>query len=87
MAEDYEKIGFRFAKGAMTAFAMFYLVGTAFMWVSGQIWPPVSDDSDAPGKRSGFAVHRDALTGCEYVSAPKGGISPRLNASGAQVCR
>lgn len=52
------------------------------------------DDSDTPPKRSGFVIHRDGLTGCEYLTRP--GlfsfltgfvIHPRMGADGRQVCR
>jgi hypothetical protein len=46
------------------------------------------DDTDPPDGRSGLALYRDALTGCEYVGHPwPGGITPRLRADGSQVCR
>lgn len=43
------------------------------------------DDTDSPPHRSGMAVHTDALTGCQYLSAGRG-ITPRLDADGRQVC-
>lgn len=36
------------------------------------------DNSDRPPERSGLVVHTDALTGCQYLSTPRGGITPRL---------
>lgn len=29
----------------------------------------------------------DPLTGCEYITYREGGITPRMDASGKQVCR
>jgi len=31
-------------------------------------------------------VHRDALTGCEYLSSNRGGLVPRTNVDGRQLC-
>jgi hypothetical protein len=46
------------------------------------------DDSDpVEGGRSGVSVTRDALTGCEYLRTPFGGITPRMDNTGKQVCR
>lgn len=36
--------------------------------------------------RSDMRLHTDALTGCQYLSAPDGGITPRLSANGTQIC-
>jgi hypothetical protein len=48
---------------------------------------PGRDDSDTVNRRSGMDVHRDALTGCEYLSRQFGGLVPRMGADGKQVCR
>lgn len=46
------------------------------------------DDSDPTdsNKRSGMAVLRDNLTGCEYLSRLFN-ITPRLGRDGKQICR
>ena len=44
------------------------------------------DDSDGR-KRSGVSIHVDALTGCEYLGGKKGGLTPRLDSMGVQICR
>lgn len=44
------------------------------------------DDSDTADARSGLSIHRDALTGCEYLSR-WGSLTPRLDRSGKHVCR
>jgi hypothetical protein len=31
-------------------------------------------------------VYRDTVTGCEYISNPDGGITPRLDRTGKQIC-
>ena len=44
------------------------------------------DDSDPPNGASGMGVHTDALTGCQYLSRYRGGITPRMGADGKQIC-
>ena len=40
------------------------------------------------GGRSGMEPKTDALTGCQYLSAPGGGLTPRLDGQGKQIgCR
>lgn len=45
-----------------------------------------TDSTDSTEARSGMGLHTDALTGCQYLSTPKGGITPRLDASGRHLC-
>lgn len=47
------------------------------------------DSTDESARvRSGLSLHRDALTGCEYISTGKGGIAPRMTADGQHMgCR
>jgi hypothetical protein len=43
--------------------------------------PLMRDSTDEQGwltPRSNMEVHRDNLTGCQYLSAPSGGITPRM---------
>lgn len=45
-------------------------------------------DSDMPdSRRSGVLVRHDALTGCQYLEGSRGGLTPRLDATGKQVCK
>ena len=45
------------------------------------------DDTDAvDSPRSGMYPHIDARTGCHYLSRPFGGITPRLDREGKQIC-
>jgi hypothetical protein len=52
---------------------------------------PISRDDSDPGewgKRSGVAVRTDALTGCQYLEAVSGGLTPRIDSAGKQIgCR
>lgn len=46
-----------------------------------------STDGEWPN-RSGMRPHTDAFTGCQYLETSKGGITPRINASGRHLgCR
>lgn len=37
-------------------------------------------------ERSGLALKTDAATGCQYLVSPWGGITPRLDRLGKQIC-
>ncbi len=45
------------------------------------------DDSDPENGVSGMNVYRDNLTGCEYLGITHGGLTPRMDRNGQQVCR
>ena len=45
------------------------------------------DDSDSPTARSGMLVLTDHLTGCQYLTTSRGGITPRWTRDGEQVCK
>lgn len=40
------------------------------------------DDTDAPDERSGLELRTDFGTGCQYLEASSGGLTPRLDADG-----
>lgn len=46
-------------------------------------------DSTDPkgGGRSGLGLKIDHGTGCHYLTAAWGGVTPRLDAQGKQICR
>lgn len=52
---------------------------------------PIGRDDSDPGEwgsRSGVAVRTDARTGCQYLEALNGGLTPRIDSSGKQIgCR
>jgi len=65
-------------------FVVFFLILQAV-----NVSPLFRDDTD-PGtswgdSRSGIKPATDALTGCQYLLSPKGGIAPRLDARGQHV--
>lgn len=43
------------------------------------------DATDPPGGRSGMRLTTDFGTGCQYLSAPAGGITPRVDANGRHI--
>ncbi|MBC9176786.1 hypothetical protein [Pseudoroseomonas ludipueritiae] len=76
---------FAAAWGASAGIASLLLMIAAVNYVTGAN-PP--DDTDSPSARSGLALHTDHRTGCQYLSALFGGVTPRLDGQGKQVgCR
>ena len=35
---------------------------------------------------SGLGLYTDNLTGCQYLSSPRGGLVPRLDKDGTHIC-
>ncbi len=72
--------------------AMFSLMVLSFLLVVigitvGEIRPVKRDTTDVPGGQlSGMDLHKDHMTGCHYLSYHDGGLTPRLDANGNQVC-
>jgi hypothetical protein len=52
-----------------------------------RLLPYDDTDDQANSKRSGLTLTIDRGTGCHYVGGMFGGVSPRLDANGKQVCR
>lgn len=44
-----------------------------------------TDDTDGT-KRSGIALRTDYGTGCQYLEGSLGGLTPRLDTNGQQIC-
>ena len=44
------------------------------------------DDTDGQGVVSEIRPRTDHLTGCQYLESSAGSLTPRLNASGKQIC-
>jgi len=74
--EVYEKI----KKDLFVALMILICLQTAWAYL------PIGRDNSDGQSRSGLQVHVDYLTGCEYFSAPNGGVTPRLDAAGKQIC-
>lgn len=45
-----------------------------------------ADSTDTAHRRSGLGLHTDALTGCQYLASPWGGLTPRMGRDGRQLC-
>lgn len=43
------------------------------------------DDSDAQAP-SGLKIYTDSRTNCQYLSSQSGGLTPRLDRTGIQIC-
>lgn len=43
-------------------------------------------DSMDSESRSGLGLHTDNLTGCQYLSSPRGGLVPRFGNDGIHLC-
>lgn len=46
----------------------------------------IGRDATDGKERSGLALKTDAMTGCQYLVSPWGGITPRLDKLGKQIC-
>lgn len=49
------------------------------------VLPLFRDDTDG-ARRSGLSPRTDARTGCQYLETAGGGITPRLDRDGRQIC-
>lgn len=49
-------------------------------------WQPTDSTDISRTDRSGLKLHTDAMTGCQYLSTSGGGITPRLDSQGKQIC-
>lgn len=43
-------------------------------------------DSTDGKARSGLGLHTDNLTGCQYLSSPYGGLTPRVDKDSTHIC-
>ena len=49
---------------------------------------PIGRDETDPGEwgaRSNLAIRTDSQTGCQYLAASSGGLTPRLDANGRHI--
>lgn len=79
--------GLTWTMGAITATCIAGIIFCVSVSIIQTVEPPPFDDSDLPGARSGMSVRTDHLTGCQYLAAPLGGLTPRLEMDGRQVCK
>lgn len=64
-----------------------WLIVGYFMVVLIGLSPIARDDSDPGswGDRSGLTLRTDSLTGCQYLEAQSGGLTPRLDTDGKHI--
>lgn len=58
------------------------LIGVALL----SALPFLKDDFDPTNGRSGLKIYTDHRTGCQYIGAGSGGLTPRLDANGKHIC-
>lgn len=70
--------------------AIIYVVVTVLLsgvnYVLGTYTDIGRDDSDPPSGRSDMKILTDHKTGCQYLMAAHGGLTPRLDENGKQMC-
>lgn len=49
-------------------------------------WMPTDDTDLSKRVRSGMTPLTDYGTGCQYLTAPGGGVTPRLDPQGRPIC-
>lgn len=82
-----QRIGRNFTAGAIQTVAIIvvlaYLVRAMLSWAL----PPPTDVTDQDrDHRSGVELVTDYGTGCQYLRLQGGGLYPRLNVTGRQIC-
>lgn len=70
----------RFKKDLFWIIIIFFILQIAWHYL------PIGRDNSDGSKRSGFSVHVDSLTGCEYLGGKSGGLTPRLDSNGKHIC-
>ena len=68
----------------LTLLVSFVTVWIFLYWAVMVLLP--RDTTDPPGGRSGISLYVDSLTGCHYLGTLFGGLTPRLDAEGEQIC-
>lgn len=65
---------------------LFRLLGLVFLLTLVLDFFKVGWDSTDGESRSGLDLHTDNLTGCQYLSSPRGGLVPRVDKVGTHIC-
>lgn len=63
-----------------------WIVSAALIVASIIVGHSPKDETDPKNGLSGLALLTDAGTGCQYLGNAWSGITPRLDASGTQIC-
>jgi len=89
--ERWRSAGAHATFGALICFSVLYVIGDAIVWAIGAsgmsgFVQPFDETDDPRGKRSNMILLTDHGTGCQYLRVIGGGITPRLDADGKQIC-
>lgn len=68
--------------GAIAIFLFFLVVAVDVIHKSTRPY----DSTDPSDGRSGLRLYIDDGTGCHYLGSSNGGLTPRMNPDGRQVC-
>ncbi|MDQ1081414.1 hypothetical protein [Pseudoroseomonas cervicalis] len=82
MGDTLRLFGIGAAMGASVSLTFFAGAVTGILLMRA---PQGRDSTDPPHGRSGMRLHADNLTGCQYLSVPGGGITPRLTTDGRHM--
>ena len=64
-----------------------WAISSTAVWAGHHFWDIGRGDADPPHGVSGVKLITDYGTGCQYLMSPEGSLTPRLNATGKQVCK
>lgn len=85
---DIRRVGVHFAFGVIAALCIWLGSTLIIVKVAEELGLRPLDATDArDGTRSGVKLRTDHGTGCQYLETADGGITPRLDPTGRQVCR
>lgn len=82
VAKAVERGMWRFTAKVVTGLTLFSMV----LYTIANTTDIGRDSTDTPDKRSGMAIRYDAMTGCQYLESSGGGLTPRLDSTGKQIC-
>lgn len=71
---------------ALFKLSIAYLAVSAAIALCAYFFFNEKDSTDPIDGRSGLEIKVDALTGCQYLTTPNGGLTPRLDVNGKQIC-
>jgi hypothetical protein len=90
MSNDLDDLSKAIARGISGGvMGVLFVFGIAFLIIgviSSMFTSYDSTDDERNGVRSGLVLHIDHGTGCQYLSKPGAGLTPRLDDRGEQIC-
>lgn len=84
---DWSRVGRRFTWGVITTLCIWALCTLVVLALSDELGVRSRDATDSPTQRSGVRLRTDYGTGCQYLETAGGGIAPRMDRTGRQICR